>query len=100
MIFVFIYLLINIVLAFITSLFFKNKFLKMMSLFFVFTLLSAFWFKAPGNPDLAPILSILFLESTIIQESGYMRLIRPLSALLLFSILISFLVWFFRIKRK
>ncbi len=100
MIFIFIYLLINITLAFIASLFFKTQLIKISTFFFVLTLLSAFWFKNPGNSDIAPILSILFLESTVLQESGYMRLIRPLSVLLVFSFLVSFLVWLLRFKKK
>ena len=44
---------------------------------FVFGLLSGTWFIYPGNQELAPIASILFLESTIIESNGYLRLLRP-----------------------
>ena len=43
----------------------------------LFGLLSGVWFIYPGSRELAPIASILFLENTIIDSNGYLRLFRP-----------------------
>jgi len=68
-----------------------------MSLFGAFI---SFWFIQPGNQEISPILSILFLESTIIESNGYLRLIRPL---LLFSLtggLIGIISFFIKKKKS
>ncbi len=43
----------------------------------LFGLLSGVWFIYPGSQELAPIASILFLENTIVESNGYLRLFRP-----------------------
>ena len=43
----------------------------------LFGILSGVWFIYPGRQELAPIISILFLENTIVESNGYLRLIRP-----------------------
>tara|TARA_A100001011_G_C14298615_1_gene839678 strand:- start:666 stop:989 length:324 start_codon:yes stop_codon:yes gene_type:complete len=43
----------------------------------LFGLLSGVWFIYPGSHELAPIVSILFLENTIVESNGYLRLFRP-----------------------
>ena len=43
----------------------------------LFGLLSGAWYVYPGSQELAPIISILFLENTIIESNGYLRLFRP-----------------------
>ena len=43
----------------------------------LFGILSGVWFIYPGRQELAPIISILFLENTIVESNGYLRLFRP-----------------------
>ena len=61
----------------------------------LFGLLSGIWFIYPGSKELAPIVSILFLENTIVESNGYLRLFRPflisLFVGLFFSIIYVFL---------
>ena len=52
----------------------------------LFALLGGVWFISPGSQELAPIFSILFLENTIIQSNGYLRLLRPLLISLFFGL--------------
>ena len=65
---------------------FSLKFLGFISAVFVFGLLSGVWFISPGSQEVAPIISIFFLENTISESNGYLRLFRPL--LISFSALI------------
>lgn len=57
---------------------FSLKFLGFISAVFVFGLLSGVWFISPGSQEVAPIISIFFLENTISESNGYLRLFRPL----------------------
>ena len=59
-----------------------NKLFSHRGLGFVFSIilfgiLSGVWFIYPGSQELAPIVSILFLENTIVESNGYLRLLRP-----------------------
>jgi len=86
--------------AFVISLAFailtKKKTLKIFIFAFIFGTLSGVWFVEPGNLNLAPIISILFLENTILSSNGVLRLIRPMAGF----ILLSFLTYFSMILIK
>ena len=63
-----------------------------------FGLLSGIWFIYPGSQELAPIISIFFLENTIVESNGYLRLFRPF----LISLFVGFffgLIYIFLRKR-
>ncbi len=77
---------------------FKSKFLRFSSTILSFGLLFGVWFIYPGSKDLAPIASILFLESTIIESNGYMRLVRPFLAFFFSGLILGFS--FILLKRK
>ncbi|MBK93935.1 MAG: hypothetical protein CMP33_07110 [Rickettsiales bacterium] len=66
---------------------FSHRGLGFLSSIILFGLLSGIWFVYPGSRELAPIVSILFLENTIVESHGYLRLFRPF--------LISFFVGLF-----
>lgn len=66
-----------------------------MSLFGAFI---SFWFNQPGGYEISPLFSILFLESTIVESNGYLRLIRPLFLFSLIGGLIGIISFF--IKKK
>ena len=53
----------------------------------------SFWYKIPGENDVAPIFTIFFLENTILDDNGIMRLIRPLVLSILVILIITLLVW-------
>ena len=76
----------------------KNKFLKAFFVPIIFGIFGSFWFLEPGGNEIAPIISILFLESTILESNGINRLIRPLISFTFFLELIS-LIYYFYIKK-
>ena len=92
------------ILYFVLSFFISFAFYKLFSyrrLGFIFSiilfgLLSGVWFIYPGSQELAPITSILFLENTIIESNGYLRLFRPFLISLFVGIFFSFAFVFLR----
>ena len=64
----------------------------------LFALLGGVWFIYPGSQELAPIVSILFLENTIIESNGYLRLFRPFLISLFLGLFLGFIYIFFRKK--
>ena len=94
------------ILYFVFSFFISFAFYKLFSqrgLGFVFSiilfgLLSGVWFIYPGRQELAPIISILFLENTIVESNGYLRLIRPFLISLFAGLFFGLVFIFFKKK--
>ena len=90
------YFFINFLISFSVFKILNNKFLGIVLAFLVFGTLSGIWFIYPGSQNLAPIVSIFFLENTIVESNGLIRLLRPLfflnSILLIFGIVLFFLM--------
>ncbi len=57
----------------------------------------AVWFKIPGENLVAPIISIFLLESTILENNGLERILRPL---ILISFFLTSITLFFVKKSK
>ena len=93
-----IYFIISFLICFSFFKLLKSKFLRFSSTIFLFGLLFGVWFIYPGSRDLAPIASILFLESTIIESNGYIRLVRPFLAFFFSGLILG--LSFILIKRK
>ncbi len=93
-----IYFILSFLICFSFFRLFKSNFLRFSSTIFLFGFLFGVWFIYPGNRDLAPIASILFLESTIVESNGYMRLVRPLLAFSFSGLILGFS--FILIKKK
>ena len=83
------YILLNLAISFLAIFFVKNNFLRVFY-FFIFCALSS-WFIEPGSSEVAPILSILFLEFSITESNGFFRLLRPFIFINNFSLLLNFL---------
>ena len=64
----------------------------------LFGLLSGVWFIYPGSQELAPIVSILFLENTIVESNGYLRLLRPFLISLFVGLSFGLIFIFFKKK--
>ena len=64
----------------------------------LFGLLSGVWFIYPGSQELAPIVSIFFLENTIIESNGYLRLFRPF--LISLFVGLSFSLFYVFLKKR
>ena len=93
-----IYLTFSLTIAFLFSMLVKKRLLKFLLFFISLGLLSAIWFKNPGSSEIAPVISIFFLENTILENQGIMRLIRPLSLFALIGFITSILFWIFKSK--
>ncbi len=94
-----IYYLILLVLSATFAKLFKSIFLKFLYTPIFFSIFGSIWFIAPGSPEIAPIISIFFLENTILDSNGINRLIRPLVSFLFFFEIISF-IFYFSLKRN
>ena len=75
---------------------FSSKFLGLVVAIIIFAFLSGVWFISPGSQKLAPIISILFLENTIVESNGYLRLFRPFLISISVGILIGLIFVFLR----
>ena len=56
----------------------KNKFINYFFIPIILGIFGSLWFISPGDSLVAPIISIIFLESSIIEPNGLERLVRPL----------------------
>ena len=78
----------SIIIAYSVYRLIDNLFLKIFvtSLFFGF--ISSCWYLYPGSNYLAPVMSIIFLELTIIESNGIERLLRVSFATFILSFII------------
>ena len=74
----------------------NNKFINYFFVPIIFSFFGSVWFVKPGSDELAPIISILFLELSIIESNGIKRLIRPLLASIFLFQSISFVYYFYK----
>jgi len=84
---------------FISFAFFKlftKKTLGLILSIILFGFLSGVWFIYPGSQKLAPIASILFLENTVVESNGYLRLFRPFLISLFVGIFFSLMYVFLK----
>ncbi len=72
-----VYFFLSFIISFSFFKLFSYKVLGFIFFITMFGLLTGVWFIYPGSQELAPIVSILFLENTIVESNGYLRLIRP-----------------------
>ena len=98
MLFWFFYYLVLILICYSFSKFIDNKFIRFFFIPVIFGIFGALWFVKPGGNEIAPIISILFLESFILESNGFNRLIRPLISFIFFLELISLIYYFFKKK--
>ena len=76
----------------------NNKFIKFFLIPIVFGIFGSFWFIEPGGNEIAPIVSIFFLELSILESNGVNRLIRPLITFIFLLELISLICYFYSKK--
>ena len=92
------YYLVLILTCYSLSKFIDNKFVRFFFIPIIFGIFGSFWFIEPGGNEIAPIISILFLESSILESNGINRLIRPLISFTFLIELISLNYYFYRKK--
>ncbi|MFL2731884.1 MAG: hypothetical protein ACJ0HB_00195 [Gammaproteobacteria bacterium] len=93
MIFWLIYLILTVALSYIFSSMVKNRFLKVLIFSFILSLFATFWFKNPGSNSLVPVFSIFLVESTIVENNGLIRILRPFSFIFSLIFIASLLFW-------
>ena len=72
----------------------SNKFIKFFFIPVLFGIFGSFWFIEPGSNEVAPIVSIIFLESSILDSNGNNRLLRPMVSFVFVFQIISLLYYF------
>ena len=92
------YYLVLIFICYFLAKIINNKFIKFFLIPIVFGIFGAIWFIEPGGNEIAPIMSILFLESSILESNGFNRLIRPLVSFIFLLELISLIYYFYTKK--
>ena len=89
-----IYYLLLFLLAYILINLITNKFIKYFFIPILIGSFGSFWFIQPGSSELAPIVSILFLEASILDSNGTERLIRPMLGFIFILEIISLIFYF------
>ena len=87
------YLFLSFAISYLMTLFASRRFFKILIFSLSLSLFITFWFRNPGESYLAPIISIMFLESTILEGNGIYRVLRPLAITFLFLLIISAIFW-------
>ena len=87
------YLFLSLAVSYLLSLFTSRRFLKILIFSLSLSLSITFWFRNPGESFIAPIISIMLLESTILEGNGIYRVLRPLAITFLFSLIFSVIFW-------
>lgn len=88
------YYLLLILICFFAIKALKNRFLVYFFTPVLFGFFGAIWFLKPGNYDLAPISTIIFLELFVVESNGLYRLLRPLLATIFIFQIVSLLYFF------
>lgn len=89
----FIYVILSFSISYIFSLFVEKRLLKILIFsFFIATTLTV-WFKTPGEISLSPILSNFLLESTILEDNGLNRMLRPFLVVFISSFVSCYFFW-------
>ena len=90
----FFYYLILVFICFSLSKVIQNKFIKYSLIPIIFGIFGSLWYVEPGKNEIAPIVSILFLELSILESNGINRLLRPIISFILLLELISLVSYF------
>lgn len=90
------YYILLILICYLFTKFNKNKFINFFFIPIIFGVFGAIWFSTPGNSELAPIISIMFLELSIIEPNGLERLLRPMIAFIIFFQVFSLIYYLYK----
>jgi len=90
----FLYYFSLILVCYLFSKILSNKFIKYFFIPVLFGIFGSFWFIEPGSNEVAPIVSIIFLESSILDSNGNNRLLRPMVSFVFVFQIISLLYYF------
>tara|TARA_Y200000002_G_scaffold25259_1_gene19034 strand:- start:188 stop:502 length:315 start_codon:yes stop_codon:yes gene_type:complete len=91
----FFYYLVLTLTCYSLSKFVNNKFIRFFFIPVIFGIFGAIWFIEPGKNQIAPIISIVFLEASILESNGINRLLRPMISFIFFLEIISLIIYFY-----
>ena len=90
------YFFLSCLISFLLSLLVKNTYFRIIVFSFSLALMVTVWFKVPGESIITPIIPIILLESTILENNGFERILRPLGFVSFFLTVSILFIW----KRK
>ncbi len=93
------YLSISFAFSYLISLFFKRKLIKILVFSLTFSINFSIWFIKPGSPDIAPVTSIFLMELFVVEEHGFLRLLRPIVTMFIISLTFLTLYYFYSKKK-
>ena len=96
----FLYYFFLILICYLFSKTYSNKFIKFFFIPILFGIFGSFWFIEPGSNEMAPIISIIFLESSILDSNGNNRLLRPMVSFVFLFQLMSLIYYLLTKKFK
>ena len=96
----FLNILFALVIALMIRKLFFNLILKRISYAIFLSLFITSWFLYPGSQDLAPVLSIYFMELLETENLLSMRLIRPMMLVFFMILILDFLIFRYKSKKK
>jgi hypothetical protein len=79
---------------------FSNIILKRLAYALFLSLFTTFWFLYPGSKEMAPILSIYFLDMIESESFIQMRLIRPFVLVFFLILIFDFVIFRYKSKKK
>ena len=89
----FIYIVLSFLISYIFSLFAEKRLLKILIFSFFIAITLTVWFRAPGESYLSPVLSNFLLESTILDDNGLIRILRPFLVVFISSFVSCYFFW-------
>ena len=89
----FIYIVLSFLISYIFSLFAEKRILKILIFSFFIATTLTIWFRTPGDSSLSPVLSNFLLESTILDDNGLIRIIRPFLVVFISSFVSCYFFW-------
>ena len=93
-------LLLVLTMALIIRKLFSNIILKRISCAIFLSLFITSWFIYPGSRDVAPILTIYLIDLLESENLIQMRLLRPFLAVFLLILMLDFLIFRYKSKKK
>lgn len=92
----FAYFFVSLLISFSFFKIFSKTFFKILFFSLSFGILTGVWFINPGESVLAPVISIFFLENTILEGNGNYRVMRPLILSISLGVIISTIMVFLK----
>tara|TARA_X000000950_G_scaffold198211_1_gene238710 strand:- start:2858 stop:3172 length:315 start_codon:yes stop_codon:yes gene_type:complete len=90
------YFLLSFIICYSLNKTLPNNIYKILIMSIFISILFPLWFIEPGFPELAPVFVIIFLENTIIESHGNLRLLRPILAIWVMTFILFISFWSYK----